>query len=219
MAERKHQHGNWVWMVLGNHHWAKVRAGVEHLRKKKKHITSHYQEATVKSNTQSLKKPTNLLRHPCSTSFSVSSQGNEEKKALSWTANLSPRPVSSQQGRMAGFTALPSSGESSFNQALPHSTASSLEPTESFSFLAGCDQIQPLSLHFWRAAKQHLHLQSWRTLTCSHELIYFLRTAFRALHAVVFLQQLIDLRQVDPRVRGHAIGRNFPKQNTKGCSG
>lgn len=143
----------------------------------------------------------------------------QSRKRRKKPANFSLRPASSQQRRMAGFTVLLSSGESSFNQAPPHSTASSLEPTESFSCLAGYDQIWPLLLHFWRATKQHLHLQGWRTLTCPHELIHFLRTAFRALHAVVFLQQLIDLRQVDPRVRGHAIGRDFPQQNTKGCSG
>lgn len=59
----------------------------------------------------------------------------QSRKRRKKTANFSLRPASSQQRRMAGFTVLLSSGESSFNQAPPHSTASSLEPTE---FLVSC---------------------------------------------------------------------------------
>lgn len=76
-------------MVLGicNHHWAKVRADVEHLKEEKiPHYKSRTKRPQRKSNTQSLEKPTNLLCHPCSTSFSVSSQGKGEKKQ-----QISPR--------------------------------------------------------------------------------------------------------------------------------
>lgn len=148
----------------------------------------------------------------------VKLSGKRRQKTLSCTTTPSRRPTYSQQ-RMAGFVLLSSSGESGLKQAFPHSSASPLQLAEGFLCLAACGQILALLLHLCRAKQQHFHPQGWRKLTRSHELIDFLRTAFGALHAVVFLQQLIDLRQVNPGVRGHAVGRDFPQQNTKSCSG
>ena len=54
-------------------------------------------------------------------------------------------------------------------------------------------------------------------LTGSHELVDFLRAALRPVHAVVLLQQLVHLREVNPWVRRHPIGGNLPQQNPKRC--
>ena len=54
-------------------------------------------------------------------------------------------------------------------------------------------------------------------LTCSHEFIDFGWTSLRLLHAVSFLQEVIDLRKVDARVWRHAICGNFPQQHPKSC--
>lgn len=52
------------------------------------------------------------------------------------------------------------------------------------------------------AKSPHTVFRTFRgRLTCSHEFVDLLWAAFWALHAIVFLQQLIHLRQVNSRVR------------------
>lgn len=55
------------------------------------------------------------------------------------------------------------------------------------------------ALH-WVAYRAHIGTGRGR-LTCSHECVDLLWAAFRALHAVIFLQQLIHLGQVNSWVR------------------
>ncbi len=47
-------------------------------------------------------------------------------------------------------------------------------------------------------------------LTGSHEFIDFGWASLRLFHAIPFLQEVVDLRQINARVWRHAIGGNFP---------
>lgn len=66
----------------------------------------------------------------------------------------------------------------------------------------------------WTAC-YHILLRWLWLLTGCHELIDLLGAALWSVHAVVFLQQLVHLRQVNARVGGHAVGGDLPQQNAK----
>ena len=52
-------------------------------------------------------------------------------------------------------------------------------------------------------------------LTVPHELVDLLGAALRSVHAVILLQQLVHLGQVDAGVRRHAVGGDLPQQHTE----
>jgi len=75
-----------------------------------------------------------------------------------------------------------------------------------------------MSFHFrattWWISKRQ---EWWILLTCSHEFIDFGWASLGLFHAVTFLQEVIDLREIDSRVWRHAIGGDFPKQHPECC--
>ena len=48
-----------------------------------------------------------------------------------------------------------------------------------------------------------------------HKLVHLGGTAWRTLHPVARLQQLVHVGQLDPRVRRHAVGGNLPEENAE----
>lgn len=52
-------------------------------------------------------------------------------------------------------------------------------------------------------------------LTCPHEFINLGWASLWLLHAITFLQKIVDLRQINAWVWRHPIGGNFPEQNPK----
>lgn len=52
-------------------------------------------------------------------------------------------------------------------------------------------------------------------LTCPHELINLGWASLWLLHAIAFLQKIVDLRQINAWIWRHPIGSNFPEQNPK----
>ena len=52
-------------------------------------------------------------------------------------------------------------------------------------------------------------------LTGPHELVDLLGAALGSVHTIVFLQQLVDLGQVNAGVRRHAVGGDLPQQHTE----